>query len=113
MKNRAIPAVGIVIGRKMMGIRDLPENRRLINLVEECGELAQAAAKYIRTQYFDTDVTPKEAKEHLIEEMADVSLCIEMATTAADRVRIRAIRQRKKKRWEDRIEQETEIHGSV
>lgn len=89
-------------------IKDLPEWRRIINLVEECGELVQASVKYLRAQYGDTPVPFPDVKNQLLEEMADVGLCMDMVNSPADRIKIRAIRERKKKRWEERIEQEAE-----
>lgn len=43
----------------------------LLKLAEECGELTQATIKY-----YD-DNTSKSKKEHLLEEMADVTLYID------------------------------------
>lgn len=52
----------------------------LCQIAEEAAELSQAALKLRRAigagQY--TPVTPDEAKEHLGEEFADVSLCVQM-----------------------------------
>ena len=56
--------------------RDLPLATRLIQLSEECVECAQAALKLFRAINGDTPVTQMDAKEHLIEEIADVSVCM-------------------------------------
>lgn len=60
-----------------MTIRDLSIDERTVQLIEECGECIQAAAKLIRAMHgWSTPVKPIEAREHLIEEIADVSVCM-------------------------------------
>lgn len=44
----------------------------LRQLAEECNELAQAALKLIRARRKETPMREDEAREHLIEEIADV-----------------------------------------
>lgn len=41
--------------------------------MEECSELIQAISKCLRSK----DLIPTETREHLIEEMADVMICLE------------------------------------
>ena len=41
--------------------------------MEECSELIQAISKCLRSE----DLIPTETREHLIEEMADVMICLE------------------------------------
>ena len=41
--------------------------------MEECSELIQAISKCLRSK----DLIPTETREHLIEEMADVTICLE------------------------------------
>ena len=41
--------------------------------MEECSELIQAISKCVRSK----DLIPTETREHLIEEMADVMICLE------------------------------------
>lgn len=41
--------------------------------MEECSELIQAISKCLRSE----DLIPTETREHLIEEMADVTICLE------------------------------------
>ena len=86
-----------------MSISDLPENDRLIQLAEESAELAKAALKVIRAKKRDTPITETDARLNLLEEIADVLVCVSVLTTGGDRARIRQIRQRKKERWENRI----------
>ena len=86
-----------------MSINDLPEETRLIQLAEESAELAQAALKVIRARRGDTPISEESARSNLLEEIADVFVCADVLTTSADRLKIRAIRQRKKERWELRI----------
>lgn len=46
---------------------------------EECGELVKAIGKYNRTKGYGqiTETTEEDAMQNLIEEIADVSICIE------------------------------------
>ena len=48
----------------------------LRQLAEECNELGQAALKLIRSWHKETPMRSDEAIEHLIEEMADVQICM-------------------------------------
>lgn len=41
--------------------------------MEECAELIQVISKCLRSK----EIVPIEVREHLIEEMADVSICLE------------------------------------
>ena len=41
--------------------------------MEECSELIQAISKCLRSK----EMIPTETREHLIEEMADVTICLE------------------------------------
>lgn len=41
--------------------------------MEECSELIQAISKCLRSK----EMVPTETREHLIEEMADVTICLE------------------------------------
>lgn len=45
--------------------------------MEECSELIQAISKCLRSK----DLIPTETREHLIEEMADVTICLEQLMT--------------------------------
>lgn len=67
------------IENKLRNIADFyGQESQLNQTVEECGELVQAIAKYNRAagRGYDTNVTPEEAKEHLIEELADVQMMV-------------------------------------
>lgn len=50
----------------------------LRQLAEECNELAQAALKLIRVWNKETPMREDEAYEHLVEEIADVNLMIDL-----------------------------------
>lgn len=50
----------------------------LRQLAEECNELAQAALKLIRVWHKETPMREDEAYEHLVEEIADVNIMINM-----------------------------------
>lgn len=67
------------IENKLKNIADFyGQESQLNQTVEECGELVQAIAKYNRAagRGYNTNVTPEEAKEHLIEELADVQMMV-------------------------------------
>ena len=85
--------------------RDLPLIERLNALNEECGELIQASAKLIRTMS-ETGFTPvsrMEAREHLIEEIADVSVCMTALHDVAPLSDVGEIITAKVNRWTERI----------
>ncbi len=87
-----------------MNIREIPLIDRLNQLNEECGELIQTSAKLIRTMKETgyTPVTKIEAKEHLIEEIADVSVCMTALSDIAPLSDVGEIITQKAKRWEER-----------
>ena len=82
---------------------DLPIEVRLIQLAEEAAELSQAALKLVRARYGDTPVTQHQASAHLLEEMADVSVCMTALQDIAPLARVGEIIAQKAQRWEDRI----------
>lgn len=86
-----------------MNIRDLPLDTLLIQLAEESVELSQASLKYLRATRNETPVTESEARKHLIEEMADVSVCMTVLQRIAPSSEIAEIITQKVKRWEGRI----------
>ena len=79
------------------------EETLLTNLIEEAGELVQAATKLLRVFHGDTPVSEMEAREHLIEEMADVMLCIQVKASLLEYVQIHQICADKYRRWTRRI----------
>lgn len=87
-----------------MNIREIPLIDRLNQLNEECGELIQASAKLIRTMKETgyTPVTKIEAREHLVEEIADVSVCMTALSDIAPLSNVGEIITQKAKRWEER-----------
>ena len=86
-----------------MKIQDLPEQTRLIQLAEESAELAQAAIKMIRAQNGDTPVSIEEASANLMEEIADVSVCMTAVSDIVSPKEICEIITKKAHRWETRI----------
>ena len=86
-----------------MQVRDLPEQKRLIQLAEESAELAKAALKLIRAMSGDTPVTENEARANLIEEIADVETAVSVIISDKDRGNIDAIKDMKMMRWIMRI----------
>lgn len=91
-------------------IRDaIPEDELLAQLAEEAAELAHAALKLRRSinGKNPTPVTPTQAEENLIEELADVKLCAEILdrwTRIADQ--IDGIAESKLGRWAKRLEEQ-------
>ncbi|MBP5718027.1 MAG: hypothetical protein J6X53_03490, partial [Abditibacteriota bacterium] len=81
----------------------------LKQLAEECNELAQAALKRIRTLTNEnpTPVTSTEADNRLHEEAADVLLCLETLGIHTGSDLIRATKERKAKRWAERLDGRT------
>ena len=77
----------------------------LCGLAEEAAELAQAALKYRRalTGSNPTPVSPKEAFNELLEEVADVMLYEDMLALYLDNAQLTLIRRAKVKRWAERL----------
>ena len=79
----------------------------LRQMAEECSELAQAALKYIRADLKETPMRTDEAIEHIVEEIADVSLMIDAvsATVLSERDvdNVQAIKEQKLDRWKTRL----------
>ena len=88
-----------------MTIRDrVPQSIILDQLAEEAAELAQAALKLKRTMSRDnpTTVTAAEASDRLLEEIADVIVCMNQLEGLDWRV-IDTICGQKVLRWEQRL----------
>lgn len=93
-------------GDKVKLITDLSEECLLEQLIEECGELVQAAAKRLRILrgQSPTPVTLEDNMEDLTEEIADVSLCIDAYKgKAVCEKNVCLIYLQKAKRWTDRL----------
>lgn len=94
---------------KMQYIIDcIPTEELLAQLAEEASELAHAALKLRRT-YDDINPTPvpkEDAVRNLLEEIADVSLVINMLGFNTDRNEVicREIMVKKTDRWAERLE---------
>lgn len=86
-----------------MKIRDLPEDTRLIQLAEEASELAQACIKLVRVMHNDSPAPEQAVRDNLIEEMADVSVCMTALQDIAPLAKVGEIIAQKAQRWEDRI----------
>lgn len=100
-----IDRVGEAVGREEL----------LVLLAEEADELAHAALKLRRvlTGQNPTPVGLKEAKENVLEELADVSLCLLALNldTGLNRLRIRTIMEQKLDRWEQRLDEADRTKG--
>ena len=87
----------------------LPQGELFAQLAEECAELAKAALKLRRV--YDgknpTPVTEKEAHRNLMEEIADVSLCLEVLglNHPTAMLEVQKIMNMKLKRWALRLEE--------
>ena len=68
--------------------------------MEECSELIQAISKCLRSK----DLIPTETREHLIEEMADVMICLQQLQYMyyIDDEELYAMKQKKENRLIDR-----------
>lgn len=84
-----------------MTVKDLPLDTKLIQLAEEASELSQAALKLIRARGGDTPISELQAVRNLLEEIADVNVCI--VALDADKYAIEAIMRKKARRWERRL----------
>ena len=85
-------------------IIELSERAPLLQLIEECGEAAQAAAKLLRVLDGEnpTPVTEAEAREHLCEEAADVWLAI-WSLKELDMDKVNHYIEEKRERWIQRL----------
>ena len=85
----------------------LPQEELLAQLAEECAELGKAALKLRRV--YDgknpTPVTEKEAHRNLMEEIADVSLCLEVLglNHPSDMIEVQKTMNMKVHRWALRL----------
>ena len=82
---------------------ELPVRTKLIQLAEEGAELSQATLKLVRSLDGDTPVPESEARAHLLEEIADVFVCVFALVSESDMMAIEAISRQKSKRWEERL----------
>ena len=86
----------------------------LEQLAEECCELAQASLKMAR-KLRDENPTPKsieDIRDNLVEEIADVELCVNRITYETDIADVRTlieIESAKMERWKKRLEQHADI----
>lgn len=84
----------------------LTEGELLCQLAEESAELAQAALKERRTLTSDnpTPVSYVEARNNLVEEVADVFVCLSELLELHDWEEVANIREEKESRWLRRLE---------
>lgn len=103
------------MNREIDFIREyIPTNELLCQLAEECTELAHAGLKYRRalTGGNPTPITKEQARENLLEEIADVSLCLKaLGMDHIDRefcLQITRVSNEKARRWVGRIKEKYE-----
>ena len=86
----------------------------LEQLAEECSELAQASLKYARLLRGENPIpkTEKECRDALVEEVADVTLCIRLIIEGyvIDPDKVNDIVEEKMQRWRERLEARNEEH---
>lgn len=87
----------------LMKIRDIPEDKRLRQLAEECAECSQAALKLIRAYEGEAQLSKANCRIHLLEEIADVAVCAGAIMTDLDRAVFDEYCDEKQKRWEERL----------
>ena len=80
----------------------LGEDELLLQIAEECNELGQAALKLRRAKNGLTSV--EEAHKKLLEEIADVVLCLDVLGFGEDLITILNIMDYKLTRWKARLE---------
>lgn len=88
---------------------DLSIEKKLIQLAEEAAELAQASLKMIRAMDGDTPVGEETAWVHVLEEMADVEVCMYVSTNKEDRKKILDTFNEKYHRWSGRLDGRSEV----
>lgn len=86
---------------------ELPREEILLQLAEEAAELSQAALKLRRVMdgTNPTPVTRGGAQDNLVEEIADVWVCLDLLGLSHDKPRIRKIMSEKLERWSRRLEE--------
>ena len=112
-KNEAVQIMPIEYPREESPIDQiremLPLAELLTQLAEEASELAQAALKYRRTlsNANPTPVTRREAEDKLLEEIADVKLCLHVAgfEKVRDKIQVNRIISSKAERWLHSLEE--------
>lgn len=86
-------------------IRDeVPLDKRLTQLAEECCEGAQAALKLRRAYDGEKQLKSPECRIKLIEEMVDILICMDVIMTDLDSKYADDIYEIKLKRWEKRLD---------
>lgn len=87
----------------------VPMDELLCQLAEEASELAQAALKLRRTlsNVNPTPTTRREAEDALLEEIADVKLCLHVAglESCPRKIKVNGIISSKAARWLKRLEE--------
>lgn len=86
-----------------MRIKDIPEEKRLRQLAEECAEGAQAALKLIRAYDGEPQLSKAECRIHLLEEIADIAVSAGAIMSDLDRAVFDEFCDEKQKRWKERI----------
>lgn len=103
------------MNREIDFIREhIPTDELLCQLAEELDEMGHAALKYRRALTGDnpTPITKEQARENLLEEIADVSLCLKaLGMDHIDRelcLQITRVSNEKARRWVGRIKEKYE-----
>lgn len=110
-KNEAVQIVPIEIAHSSCPIEEIremmPLDELLAQLAEEASELAQAALKMRRTlsDVNPTPVSRRKAEEGLLEEIADVKLCLHVGgfEKVRDKIQVNRIISAKAERWLNRL----------
>lgn len=86
-------------------IEEIGQPAMLEQLAEECCELGQAALKMARVLRGEnsTPKTEMQCLDALTEEIADVELCINELRGMVDTIRVEAVKDQKRVRWQLRI----------
>lgn len=112
-KNEAVQIVPLEYHHEdcpIDAIREImPLTEIMTQLAEEASELAQAALKYRRTlsNANPTPVTRRQAEDQLLEEIADVKLCLHVAglEKVRDKIQVNRMISSKAERWLHSLEE--------
>lgn len=82
----------------------VPQNKRLTQFAEECCEGAQAALKLVRAYDGEPQLKTSECRIHLLEEIADILICMDVICNDLDSACLKEIYSEKLYRWKERLD---------
>lgn len=91
-----------------MDIKDIPEDKLLRQLAEECAEGAHAALKLIRAYEGEKQLDKTTCRTALIEEIADIHVVADEILSDLDKLIFAKYCVEKRNRWKERLKDGTE-----